>query len=947
MRKQISLYGVLLALVFPAILRADNYVIINQVMYDTPLNEQTNISPASNGEFIELYNAGSDTVSLLGWQITGDGTTEKYTFSDIKIPNGEYLIVACKRGSSNTFQLTDLYTLPNSTNYSVEYQNKITLKNDGETITLINAQNDTVDQMHYDGDYHLSDPHLLHAHNIDNTSGDSCVSLHRTWVEFDPTGKVIPGTGQWVTESVSFAATILPYEMYQENYITGDQPLPAGENYVLSVTPLDPTSRISFQNGQLSVSSGVRTRAELRYMDGLGRTDEVIALASSPGKNDLVAVTDFYGKTKTARQWLPVVWDTDGQKIDIADIQSQAQTDYDDSRPYSETRYENSARRRPVKQIRPGKAYENHGAEQAYSLNESSHVRIYTVFSDSVLHTDGSCYDAGTLYKNTVSDEDQNPVTTYTDKQGFKIMEERDGKSTYYVYDKLGRLAFVLPNLPSTKLDNGNYPSNQSFLKATAYHYRYDSLGNMIYKRLPGCEPQLMVYNKAGRLVLKQDGNQRVSNKWTMCAYDSLGRNLYIAEATSAQSHEEIISYFAQGGQVNNFDNHADILIFNYYDNYDYMNDLPEEVGSALTFGQKSGYGEPHDNATGMLTGTWVRNLSENSSTVSAYYYDAYGRMVQSKSTRHAGGYITTCVEYLFDGSVAKQLTVQGTDSDYVSERYRYTYDHAGRTKQVYYQLNNDAEIIISELSYDSIGRLAQNLLHNSVGTIRYTYDMRNMLTETNSKHFSEKLYYADNLPEGANPCRNGNIAAIHTAYADSADTFAYTYDGQNRLRNSRRLVGYGSFNSELFEYDDAGNISSLKRFNDFKLIDDLTYRYTENNEGHQLLSVRDDGEDADRYNIIEYPNGGALTDTIMRYDANGNMVCDAVRGISAIRYNRLNLPDTIQFVNGGKIVNFYDAAGRKYKSITYTNTASVIPQQYDFAHYSFETDSLNYHVTE
>ena len=62
---------------------------------------------------------------------------------------------------------------------------------------------------------------------------------------------------------------------------------------------------------------------------------------------------------------------------------------------------------------------------------------------------------------------------------------------------------------------------------------------------------------------------------------------------------------------------------------------------------------------------------------------------------------------------------------------------------------------------------------------------------------------------------------------------------------------------------------------------------------------------------------------------------------------SHINLPDTIQFVNGGQIVNFYDAAGRKYKSITYTNIASVIPQQYDFAHYSFETDSLNYHVTE
>ena len=95
---------------------------------------------------------------------------------------------------------------------------------------------------------------------------------------------------------------------------------------------------------------------------------------------------------------------------------------------------------------------------------------------------------------------------------------------------------------------------------------------------------------------------------------------------------------------------------------------------------------------------------------------------------------------------------------------------------------------------------------------------------------------------------------------------------------------------------------------------------------------------------IFDYKNN---RHTQLAWDANGNMVCDAARGISAIRYNRLNLPDTIQFVNGGQVINFYDATGQKYKSITYTNIASVIPQQYDFAHYSFETDSLNYHVTE
>ena len=67
----------------------------------------------------------------------------------------------------------------------------------------------------------------------------------------------------------------------------------------------------------------------------------------------------------------------------------------------------------------------------------------------------------------------------------------------------------------------------------------------------------------------------------------------------------------------------------------------------------------------------------------------------------------------MFDGSIAQQLTTQGTGSNLVREHYRYTYDHVGRAKQVYYQLNNDSEIILSENSYDNTGRLVQNLLHN------------------------------------------------------------------------------------------------------------------------------------------------------------------------------------------------------------------------------------------
>ena len=650
-----------------------------------------------------------------------------------------------------------------------------------------------------------------------------------------------------------------------------------------------------------------------------------------------------------AKQWLPIALDTEGQRTPLSELTAQVQSEYADNRPFTETLYESSALRRITKRYLPGETYyEPHGAAKSYSFNDSEEtVRLYTVIRDSVLNTTGESYPAHSLYKTTTTDEDGRNMIVYTDQLGQTILEKRADNCTYYVYDKLRRLRYVLTHSAQAKLTEGEYTPDNVTLRAEAYYYRYDAAGNMIYKRMPGCEPQYMVYDKTGQLVLKQDGNQRLANKWIMCTYDSIGRNISMKEIETSDSHESMIGFFANQWHVSEYGSEVRLLTVNYYDNYDYLSTLQTTQRDSLQFVQETGFGKRYDNTIGLLTGTCIYDLSSAGVTTTAYYYDVHGRVVQSRSALNTGGYAITSTEYLFDGSVAQQQTMQNTSNDLIKEHYRYTYDHAGRLLNTFYKFNNDAEITLSSFSYDETGRMVQNLLHNSIDTVRYSYDMRNMLTETRSRHFSEGLYYAENLPDGVGARYNGSISAIRTAYADTVNTFAYTYDQQNRLRTSKRLVGYGVYPCELFEYDEAGNISSLKRFKDFKLIDDLTYRYTENNEGHQLLSVRDDGEDADRYNIIEYPNGGVLTDTIMRYDANGNMVCDAVRGISVIRYNMLNLPDTIQFVNGGQIVNFYDAAGRKYKSITYTNIASVIPQQYDFAHYSFETDSLNYHVTE
>ena len=100
-------------------------------------------------------------------------------------------------------------------------------------------------------------------------------------------------------------------------------------------------------------------------------------------------------------------------------------------------------------------------------------------------------------------------------------------------------------------------------------------------------------------------------------------------------------------------------------------------------------------------------------------------------------------------------------------------------------------------------------------------------------------------------------------------------------------------------------------------------------------------------YSTIEYHNATVQADTTMYYDANGNLIYDADRDISIIKYNILNLPDTIQFRSGHQIVNLYDAAGRKYKSIIYTNIASAGTQYDDIAHYEFDMDTVAWRITE
>ena len=648
MKRHIIFYSLLLlALLCPAALMAGDFVIINQVMYDTPKDENAGQEESYNGEFFELYNGGTNDVSLDGWMVhslSGTNHREVYTLPNITISAGGYLIFASNQGKKRTqptvsghpgkyiFLLSEVYeSLKSQSHPDIVYYKGLVLANKNETLILLNAQRDTVDMVRFGSGTGRT------ASNKDNTPGDDCKSIHRTGVELDDYGRVIVSKSQWSTSKVSFGGNRLSNPTFGTRPVVGSMAQAAGKNYVLKISPLDAIGEINSSEDGISVEADIRTNTTIQYVDGLGRTEGTVALGVTPQKKDLVTVMENNGTI--SRQWLPVVMQTEGKGIDVVEVQEQAVTNYGE-RPYYETKYQNASRQ--AERYLPGKSYGSRPQTQKREFNKANEVRMFTIKNDSVLHSDGTYHNAATLYKAIVSDEDGNPVTTYTDPQGKKIME-RHGKSggcTYYVYDDLGRLRYILPCLSSYTFKNGDFNPENKVLKNLMYYYKYDSRGNVIYKRLPGCAPQYMIYDKYGQLVLTQDGNQRKKHKWTQFAYDSIGRNLYSTEICTSYEEDDLAKIYADKWAVEHLDvNTSDVfsmmtgygntilevmgklLVVNYYDNYGYMDlkrmsaakeELQYDNQSESIYGRKSG------NTDKLLTGTRVYNLSGGGSVITA-----------------------------------------------------------------------------------------------------------------------------------------------------------------------------------------------------------------------------------------------------------------------------------------------------------------------------------------
>lgn len=733
----------------------------------------------------------------------------------------------------------------------------------------------------------------------------------------------------------------------------------SNENYVFSrIFQTALTNSSSIANDSDVIESIV-------YYDGLGRPMQNIAIKASPSKQDIVTHLSYDIFGRQDKEYLPYmdISGVNGTYKNTAEINTNEyyKSNYSIDinalapNPFSQKELEKSPLNRVIKQAAPGKDWaigSGHEIKLDYLFNSSTDgVKLYTL--TTLLNASGiyepslfsGVYGENELYKSIVKNENwisgkNNTTEEFKDKTGKIILKRTYANyenpnqlevkhDTYYIYDNYGNLTYVLPPKAEGSI-------TATILNDLCYQYKYDHRNRLAEKKLPGKQWEYIVYDKLDRPILIQDANLRALNKWIFTKYDAFGRISYTGEYTNAsQTTRAAVQTLANGSSAlfenkqssaldingtsvnysnNSFPNSAiDLFTINYYDDYDNIN---LDGGTYTSI----------NNAKGLVTCSKIRILGTNDWTTYVNYYDIKGRSIYNYSKNNYLAVTATVSTQLdFGGKILETISThkKGIDT-LITITDIYSYDHVGRLLTHKQAINNQPQEFIVNNTYDNLGQLINKEVGGKTTQTRlqnvdYTYNIRGWLKAINNINAIGNDLFAFNInynaPTLGTPLFNGAISQTlwKTANTDSSlKNYAYTYDNLNRLTKAtdNSSINPGRYDEGL-NYDKNGNIMSILRLGNtnaaatsFGTMDNLTYTY---DTGNKLIKVEDASGSTEGFN-----NASNITNEYT-YDNNGNMKTDSNKGIQAINYNFLNLPESI-VMNGGTINYVYDATGVKQR---------------------------------
>ena len=623
------------------------------------------------------------------------------------------------------------------------------------------------------------------------------------------------------------------------------------------------------------------------YLDGLQREVQRIAQKSSPQGNDIIAPTEYDSYGRTSRNYLPYVNGTAG--IYHSGYAIEQNTFYntsadkiaDDPNPYAIARFETSPIGRVLEQGGTGQAWQPvssgtpHTKRIYYSYNNGAtadpkeEVRLFN--SDG---TSSGYYAANTLMRTQATDANGNIEITYTDGRGRVMAKKKQLDETiggtmvswlesYYIYDDLDRLKYVLPPKATASLKSNSWSLSQTILNNLCFQFVYDYRGRTTQKKTPGQAVTYIVYDNLNRPVLSQNGYLRTTNQWAFTKYDVRNRvvmtGLYTDNTNTTVAQMQTLantlytagngtypagSFFeTRGTTLHGYTNtsfpktNADgsaltIYAVSYYDNYDFDNNGTDDF--SYTTQAITGEGA-QGRSTGLPTGNKTLNLGNSTWLYSYVFYDKYGRAIQARGNNHLSATIDNIATtgYDFEGKkLATKVYHNAGGTNQATVANRFTYDNKGRLLKVYQTNNTDAEQLVAQYDYNELGQVVDKKLHNTTGTtflqsVDYRYSIQGWLTSVNNAQLTndsnitnddtndyfgmELLYQSADAALGNTADYAGNVSAIKwkgpnvAAGATGQESYNYTYDKSGKLKAAAyKMYGASAWDQQAGAFNES-----------------------------------------------------------------------------------------------------------------------------------------------
>lgn len=688
-------------------------------------------------------------------------------------------------------------------------------------------------------------------------------------------------------------------------------------------------------------ASGDNTNTAVGYHDGIGRPYLTATNAKGTCGDFVYTLTEYDRQGCEDVSWLPVVGDavvTELPKDSIAVLSQQTYWDY---HAYATVHHDGLGRTILTETAGDAWYAAAKGKTTERVTNGKRDVKHYAAPLTENSQQKCGYYEAASLYGTKTTDEDGHTLTVFTDKLGRKILERRSkDNDTYFVYDDLGQLRFVL----SPSYQEAGYKDKY------AYEYRYDDRGNIVKKILPQCEATQYWYDRANRQTFSQDGLLRERGRYRFHLYDNQGRLAVEGTCTScnrslkgAIAHPVATPGKGEGiggsGYTISCDlqmENVELELVNYYDGYAF------ERGAHKAEFAPLGTGENGADATGLLTGS-ITKASNGEWLYAIHSYDDRGQLVRTTNTTLDGGIEHTVTSYTFTGKAERtshRLIMNGTEllTDVQSSTYTHFSDKlqdvtlsvatAGRKKETRK---------VATIRYSSLGQLEKVDYALGVEGMGYSYDIHGRVDLVSSLSACERLFFA--TPPVGTPCYNGDISFM--TWDDEnivkMHSYRFTYDALDRLTDATYGDGcicpYEEFknnanryNEKVLAYTANGAIKrlqrrGLKQNGEYGKIDNLNITL----DGNRPVKVVDDAEPLYYDGAFDFEDDDNSEDVEYTYNAVGALTSDRNRGITNIEYDDRGNTRRIHFADGNTTEYVYSVTGEKLRTIHGSDSTDYI----------------------